>query len=99
MHLGFVDIGAILPQVQTEIRYATSHNLTGHPLAGYHRAAAIMTEEAAQALTIASEAAASMGYGLLIYDAYRPQKAVQDFVSWSKQPEDGTTKPEFYPEL
>lgn len=58
-----------------------------------------MTRPAAVALRRAYEAAASMGYGMLIYDTYRPQKAVSDFAAWSAQPEDGLTKAEFYPEL
>ena len=36
---------------------------------------------------------------MLVYDSYRPQKAVDDFVTWSLQPEDGKMKEEFYPEL
>ncbi len=39
------------------------------------------------------------GYGLVVYDAYRPQKAVDHFVRWSNQPEDSKTKQEFYPYL
>lgn len=99
MHEGFVDVADLLPGVALDIRYATAHNLTGHPLAGYLAAKALMTREAAAALALAAEECQRQGLGLLIYDAYRPQKAVADFVAWSRQPEDGRTKAEFYPEL
>lgn len=99
MENGFVDLCEAVPGVQCEIRYATAHNLTGHPLAGYHAARAVGTKEAADALKIAYAAAQKLGFGLLIYDAYRPQKAVSDFVTWSQEEETGETKAEFYPEL
>lgn len=99
MHEGFVDLAEAVPGVRTEIRYATAHNLTGHPLAGYLAPRALATVEAAAALAIAFQAAKLQGYGMLIYDAYRPQKAVSDFVRWSREPETGLTRAEFYPEL
>lgn len=99
MEKGFVYLTDVVPGVQEEIRYATAHNLTGHPLAGYHAGRAVATCEAAAALGKACAAARKLGYGLLIYDAYRPQKAVDDFVRWSAAPEDGKTKAEFYPAL
>ena len=41
--------------------------------------------------------AAAAGFGLLLWDAYRPQRAVDRFLEWSVQPEDQRTKAEFYP--
>ena len=95
----FVDLTEAVPGVLAEVRYATSHNLTGHPLAGYTAPRALATREAAQALAIAFAQAQRLGYGMLVYDAYRPQKAVDDFVRWSRLPEDGETREEFYPHL
>ena len=95
----FVDLTEAVPGVQAEVRYATCHNLTGHPLSGYAAPRALATREAAQALAVAYEQAQRLGYGMLVYDAYRPQKAVDDFVRWSRLPEDGTTRAEFYPRL
>lgn len=99
MQPGFVDLGAYIPGVAVEARYATAHNLTGHPLAGYCAEKAFCTVEAADALAKAAEVFRQMGYGVLIYDAYRPQKAVDDFVTWSQEPENFATKAEFYPAL
>jgi len=99
MQDGFVDLAQAVPGVAVDARYASAHNLTGHPLAGYLAGKAVATAEAARALQTAYALARRLGYGMLIYDAYRPQKAVDDFVIWSKMPEDGSTKAEFYPAL
>lgn len=99
MQAGFVDLGANISGISVEARYATSHNLTGHPLAGYCAEKAFATVEAAKALQKAVDVFRQMGYGVLIYDAYRPQKAVDDFVTWSQEEENFATKAEFYPAL
>ena len=46
-----------------------------------------------------ADKAASLGFGLLSGDGYRPQRAVDCFLRWSKQPEDGRTKPRHYPNI
>lgn len=99
MHEGFVNLCEAIPGMACEARYATAHNLTGHPLAGYLAPKALGCREMAEALAVAFAKAQELGYGMLIYDAYRPQKAVGDFVKWSLEPETGETKAEFYPEL
>lgn len=99
MKSGFVDLAQYLPGLAVEARYATCENLTGHPLAGYRAEKALATVEAAQALRKAFDLARELGYGMLVYDAYRPQKAVDDFVRWSEAPEDGLTKARYYPAL
>ena len=99
MHEHFVDLGRYVPGLACEIRYATDHNLTGHPLSGYTVPKALGTVEMGNALRLAMLEAKSKGYGLLVYDAYRPQKAVNDFILWSAMPEDYLTKDEFYPEF
>ncbi len=40
-----------------------------------------------------------IGLGLLVYNAYRPVKAVEDFVAWSKGLSDTKTKSSYYPDL
>ena len=99
MHEGFTDLRRLIPDLAVDIRYAGCHNLTGHPLNGYDAPRALMTVEAAAALRKAAERLRALGYGLLVYDAYRPCRAVRSFVDWSHLPEDGLTKAEFYPEL
>lgn len=99
MHDGFVDLAQAVPGIAVDARYATPDNLTGRPLDGYHANRALATREAARALADAFAAAQALGLGMLVYDAYRPQKAVDCFVRWSSQPEDGLTREAYYPAL
>ena len=84
MQAGFVSLGMLHPSLMLDIRYATSHNLAGEPLDGYLAPKALATHEAAQALGQALRIFDRHGYGLCIYDAYRPQKAVNHFLRWSQ---------------
>jgi zinc D-Ala-D-Ala dipeptidase len=43
--------------------------------------------------------AASLGFGLLLWDGYRPQRAVDSFLQWSQQAEDGRKKQRHYPHI
>lgn len=79
---------------------ATDENFTGGVVRGYHpsHSRAVLTLQAAQALYNAQETAQAAGYSLLIYDSYRPQKAVDSFVEWAKQPENCTKcRQNYYP--
>ena len=60
---------------------------------------ALLSKQAAAALKKASDELVQLGYRLKIYDAYRPQKAVDHFVRWSKNIEDTLMKRYFYPDL
>ena len=57
-----------------------------------------MTKEALTALSKAADDLRSQGYRLLIWDSYRPQKAVDNFVTWINDPKDPGDKT-FYPNL
>lgn len=96
---GFVNIKDVIPEAQTEIRYATSHNFVGEKINGYEEEVALMTKEAAAALLGANNDLKEQGYTVKIFDAYRPQSAVNHFVSWSNDYDDQRMKSEFYPEL
>ena len=96
---GFVSVGEVIPDVLLDIRYFSSFNFIGKRIDGYEEPAAILTREAAQALKEASREAMEQGFRLKIYDAYRPQKAVDHFVRWAKDPEDIRMKAFFYPDL
>ena len=98
LHDGFLYIKEILPDAKLEIRYATSHNFTGKIVDGYLSDHVSLTVEAAEALKIVSVALNKMGYGIKIYDAYRPKQAVDFFIQWADCPEDMGTKAEFYPD-
>lgn len=66
---------------------------------GYNTPSAILTNEAAQALKAVSEELDAKGYYLKIFDAYRPQKAVQHFIRWAQDENDTKMKSQFYPYL
>lgn len=95
---GFVYVKDVIPDVIEDLRYNTTNNFTGSRVNGYHANRAILTVEAANALKNAADELRSKGYVIKIYDAYRPQSAVNNFVSWSKS-SDQSTKADFYPTL
>ena len=96
---GFVSLGEAVPDALLDIRYYSSFNFIGERIDGYEEPVALMTREAARALKTVSDEAAGLGYRLKIFDAYRPQKAVDHFVRWAKDPDDIRMKQYFYPDL
>ena len=96
---GFVSVGEAIPAVLLDIRYYSSFNFIGERIDGYEEPAALLTREAAAALKKVSDEAMGQGWRLKIFDAYRPQKAVDHFVRWAGDPTDIRMKPFFYPEL
>ena len=82
-----------------EIRYYSTYNFVGDRIDGYEEPLAFMTKEAADALKEVSDDVKDDGYRLKIYDAYRPQEAVTNFVEWAKDEDDTRMKEYFYPEL
>lgn len=95
----FVDLHDVAPGILTDIRYFTGHNFTGHPIDGYQSPMCILTRQAAEALGRAQDDFLERGYSLKVYDCYRPQRAVDDFVSWAQDLGDQLMKPEFYPRV
>ena len=96
---GFVVITDVVPDVILEIRYYGTYNFVGTRIDGYKAPTAWLTREAADSLKAVSDDVIKLGYRLKIYDAYRPQCAVDHFVRWSKDPADTLTKRYFYPML
>ncbi len=95
----FVLLSDAVPDAILEIRYYSTYNFIGERIDGYEEPVAFLTKEAAAALKEASDELVSMGYRLKIYDAYRPQKAVDHFMRWALDPSDTRMKEYFYPEL
>ena len=94
----FALISSAIDDAAFDIRYYSPNNFTGNKIDGYKAPRAYMTKEALAALSKAAEDLRAQGYRLLIWDAYRPQKAVDNFVRWIKDPEDEGDK-SFYPDL
>ena len=81
---GFVNIADVVRDVILEVRYYSTYNFTGERIDGYEQPVALLTKEAAIALKAASDELVRQGYRLKIYDAYRPQRAVEHFVRWAE---------------
>lgn len=96
---GFVYLDEVIPGIQQDIRYAGSNNFVGRPVIGYLMPRAVLSVPAARALARVQEEIKPFGLGLLVFDAYRPQQAVDDFVAWSKDYEDTRTQPHYYPKI
>ena len=82
---GFVDLAVRIPTLQEHIGYHTPQNFTGAPLPGYGAAHAWMLAPAAEALAKVQSDLALRGLGLLVYDAYRPQRASRAMLEWAKR--------------
>jgi D-alanyl-D-alanine dipeptidase len=99
MKADLVFVDEFVPGVRWDAKYATWDNFTGRPVDGYLANRIVGTKALCAALEKAREATASLGFGLLLWDGYRPQCAVDSFLRWSKQPEDGRKKLRHYPKI
>ena len=96
---GFVVLSEVVPDIIQEIRYFSTYNFVGDRIDGYEQPVALMTIEAANALKAVSDEVKAHGYRLKIYDAYRPQMAVDNFVRWAEKISDTRMKKYFYPKV
>ena len=97
-HKGFVYVKNIIPDLIEDLRYFTTNNFMGMKVDGYEANYAILTKEAATALSKAADELREKGYVIKIYDAYRPQRAVDNFVRWAKT-DDQRNKQDYYPDF
>jgi D-alanyl-D-alanine dipeptidase len=79
-----VALKGLVPHVRIDTRYATANNFTGQPI--YERPGAYLQRPAAMALARVAARLAPQGYGLVIYDGYRPWFATRLF--WDVVPPD-----------
>lgn len=96
---GFVYLNDIDPTIIVNLKYNTSDNFMACPARGYNSPKAILTLEAANALKAVQDELKSKSYSLVVYDAYRPRKAVEQFVEWIDNPKDQKNKDKFYPNV
>ncbi len=71
--------------IVVDLRYATSNNFTAAPLPGYEGNHAYLRDEAAIALALVNADLHHEGYGLKIFDAYRPVRASEAMVVWAQR--------------
>ncbi len=99
MREGFVFVDELVSGLRWDAKYATWDNFTGKPVDGYLVNRIAGTTALCEALGRARDRAASHGFGLLLWDGYRPQRATDRFLRWSQQPEDGMRKQRHYPNI
>ena len=96
---GFVDIEDIIPGIRIEARYFSEDNFIGQRIDGYESSRCYITAEAAEALKEVQHELSPFGLGLKIFDAYRPQRAVDHFVRWASDLADVKMKEKYYPDV
>ena len=96
---GFVYVKDLIPDCIEQMRYAGEDNFVGAVIDGYLAPRAVLTREAALALQKAADLARAKGYRLLIFDAYRPQRAVDHFLRWAADPDDTKMKDRYYADI
>jgi D-alanyl-D-alanine dipeptidase len=79
-----VELTKIDSTIRLDIRYATSNNFLGRPV--YTEARAFLQRPAAEALARANQSLRKKGYGLVIFDGYRPWSVTKIF--WDATPDD-----------
>ena len=96
---GFVYLDEAIPDLVIDLRYATENNFVGQRIDGYLHARATLSAPATVALAKVQAALRSFGLELKVFDAYRPQRAVDHFVRWGRDLTDRRTKPDYYPDV
>lgn len=95
----FVDLREVIPGLVQDVCYYSTNNFIGDRIPGYEAERLIGTLEMVLAL---KEVQRELAYGnleLKVFDAYRPQRAVDHFIRWAHDPSDTRTKAAYYPNI
>ena len=96
---GFVRADTVIPNLVLEMRYYGNNNFIGETIDGYTADVCIIHQNAAKALAQVQAQLSPFGLGIKIFDAYRPQMAVDHFVRWARDTADTRMKAQFYPDV
>jgi D-alanyl-D-alanine dipeptidase len=99
MPAGFVDAAAVAEGLIVDMRYFGADNFVGARIDGYEAPTCLLTQQAATALAAVQRDLGARGYGLKVFDCYRPARAVAHFVRWARDLSDTKRKAEFYPDV
>ncbi|MCQ2166437.1 MAG: M15 family metallopeptidase [Bacteroidales bacterium] len=95
----FVLVSDVIPDAMLDIRYHCAFNFIGERIPGYEQPVAIMTRSSCDSLKAVADELREKGLTIKIFDAYRPQCAVDFFMEWALDTLDVRTREYFYPEL
>lgn len=96
---GFVYVKTIIPDIDVELRYYSTNNFVGDTIDGYNANTLIMTKASALQLKAVQDELHQQNLCLRVYDAYRPQRAVNHFIRWARDLNDTINKSRFYPDV
>lgn len=95
----FVYLADIDSTIIQDIKYFSDDNFIGRRIAGYEAPVCILTKPAALALNQIQQKLLPQQLSLKVFDGYRPQTAVNDFIVWSQDASDQKQKSQFYPRV
>lgn len=95
----FARIDSLVPDLEVELRYASTANFTGSVVRGYNPAKRVLTLGTLNALKKVQDSLGTRGLGLKLFDGYRPQRAVNFFVEWAERATDTAMKAAYYPTI
>jgi zinc D-Ala-D-Ala dipeptidase len=78
-------LAPIDPAIVQEVRYHTTNNFTGESLPGYGEPLILLRREVAEALARVQRRLELRGYGLKVWDGYRPVRATLAMVAWTER--------------
>ena len=95
----FVDVGDYIDGVEIDARYFGTNNFTGNNVNGYLANKCYLRREAALSLKMIQAELLKQNMRLKMFDCYRPQRAVDQFILWTKNSKDQSTKAVYYPNI
>ncbi|WP_156772382.1 M15 family metallopeptidase [Urechidicola croceus] len=95
----FVYVEDQIPSIIIDLRYCSENNFVGEIIDGYEAETVILTQQATKALKDVQEKLLKDSLSLKIFDAYRPQRAVNHFRRWARDINDTLMKEQFYPSI
>ncbi|MET3156932.1 D-alanyl-D-alanine dipeptidase [Bradyrhizobium diazoefficiens] len=96
---GFVYLRDIDPGIIQDIRYATSNNFVGRPLAGYGAGECVVKREVGLRLKAVQQELAAQNLSLKMFDCYRPARASLDMVAWSQNGRETAAERRYNPRI
>lgn len=96
---GFVYLRDVDPSIIQDIRYATSNNFVGRPLAGYGAGECVVKREVGLRLKAVQQELAAQNLSLKVFDCYRPARASLDMVRWSQNGHESAADRRYNPRI